>query len=218
MRNTAGLRFSSFAFLAAALFVAGSAQAVPVFYGELKTSTLLGNQHLELTTQLPTSISSVAAVLSSSSVNVLGTGLGSGLVEAPGALTITHTFAPDGYNVGQVKSASLFVSIVDDMDIAKESATVDIGSLHVGDGSSAMLYRLFGGSVLALVDSIGDTLTFTVTATSGDFKVASSLLAVSFDGTRSSARVGTTSPLPEPTAALVFGLGVALIARRRVSA
>jgi hypothetical protein len=213
VRYQSKLRLLSLALVVAALGASADARAIPVVYAEVYTSNLLGNKHLELTA--PTSPPSVAQLLAATSASSLGEGLGSALVTEKSPLAITHTFAPDGFSVNFVKSASLTVSVVDDFDLEKEAVTVDIGAMHVGDASDTLLFELFGGDVLALVDSIGDSFQVTVKATSGDLKVASSLLAVSFDGTRNTGRIVAPPSTPEPAAALVFGLGVALVARRR---
>lgn len=191
----------------AGLLAAGAASAVPVWYADVHTSSLLGNVHGDLTAL--SDPGSIAQLLQSASVDHLGAGLGSGYVSTSAPLSITHTFAPDGFVAGVVHSATVTVMVVDDLDFAREYGQIAIGG-DVLDGGSA-LFDLFGGDVSALVTAAGDSFTLSVEATSGDFRVLFSALSVHFDGS-----VPLPSPaVPEPTAALVFAAGLAIVVRRR---
>jgi hypothetical protein len=72
---------------------------------------------------------------------------------------------------------------------------------------------LFGGSAAAVIANTGDSIQVTIAALSGDFLVKFSALSVHF--TSDVATSAPTPAIPEPTAALVFAAGLALVARRR---
>lgn len=192
---------------AAGLLAAGAASAVPVWYADIQTSTLLGNLHGDITAL--SDPGGIAQLLQNASVDHLGAGLGSGYVSTSAPLSITHTFAPDGFVAGVVHSATVTVMVVDDLDFNLEYGQIALGS-DVLDGGSA-LFNFFGGDVSAHVTSAGDAFTLSVQATRGDFRVVFSALSVHFDGS-----LPLPSPaIPEPTAALAFAAGLAVVLRRR---
>jgi hypothetical protein len=199
-------RLVGVASVAGALVYGGAATAVTVWYAEVKTSTLLGNVHGEITS--PTELGSVSD-LASIDLDSLGTGLGSARVNGT-PLDITHTFAPNGYSVNDVHSAVVAVSVVDDalFDSSESGQIVVDGS--VLDGGSAM-FNLFDGDVTALVAAIGDSITVRVQATRGDFQVLFSAVAVRFDGTAIRAPGPGIPATPEPSAALLFAVGVVAV-------
>jgi hypothetical protein len=199
--------------LAAMLLLGGAASADTVWYGELYTSTLLGDVHGSAT--LPVAPLDLVAFATSSELGVTGSGLGSGLVSVGSPLTMSFTFAPQGFTLDSVLSATAFVSVVDDLaPISTDFLEPETGQISVAgsvlDGGSATL-NLFAGSVTAWVQSIGDALQLTVSATSGDFRVALGGLAVKFEGTPIA---GSAPPsAPEPGAALVFCAALLLVGR-----
>jgi len=190
---------------------AESAAAVTVWYADVQTSRLLGNRHADLTTLA--NPGSIGELLSNTHLEVLGAGLGSGFVTSGSPLAITHTFSPDGFSVDAVQHASVVVGVLDDFDLGYESAELAIGP-DVLDGGNAFA-NLFGGNVTALITAAGDSVTLSVRATQGDFKVRVSALVVAFDGTA----IGTkpAPAIPEPTAALVFAAGLFIVGWHRRS-
>jgi hypothetical protein len=139
-------------------------------------------------------------------------GLGNGYVNGTPKI-YTHTFDP-GTSPVDVQSAWLYVSVIDDLsplpDLAKETAVVQIGQDVLDSGQASL--NILGGNVTAYIDSAGDTLTVTVRASRGDFWLTASALKVVYDAP---ARPGGASPaVPEPGAALAFGVGMLLVGRR----
>ena len=198
------------AVLMLALSYAGTAAAIPVWYADVQTSTLLGNRHMDLTT--PLDPGGIDQILSNSELEWLGTGLGSGYVAVGSPLDITHSFEPNGYSADSVRYAAVTVGVMDDFDLEFEYGELRIGS-DVLDSGNAFL-NLFGGEVTALVTTVGDAVTLTVQAVRGDFRVAFSALTVHFDGT---ALTAPTPAIPEPSAALIFAAGLVVAGWRRRS-
>lgn len=189
------------------LLVAAPASAVSLWYADVFTSNLLGNVHGEIT--LPTSPSSISDLLAGVDLDVVGSGLGSGLVTTSTPITLTHIFAPD-MAVASITSASLIVSVIDDFDIlTSEEVAISVGGIQIDGGSGFVLAGLFGGNVTAHIASIGDSIGVEIEAVRGDFKVGFSALSVKFDST------SQRPAIPEPTAALVFAAGLVIASRRR---
>lgn len=210
------MRIALFSLIASCgLLLAGPASAVSLWYGDVHTSSLLGNVHTEI--QLPTAPSSISSLLAGTSLDVLGTGLGSGAVSSGSPIAVTHTFAPNDVVVNAIQSASLVVSVIDDLDLSSEEVRISIGSDVIGGGSGVMLAGLFGGDVAAFVQGAGDSINVTIAAVRGDFKVLFSALSVEFDATLGAAAPAPSTPaIPEPSAALVFAAGLAIASRRRL--
>lgn len=197
-------RLRATALAAVLLFSAGTASATSFFYVEAFTNTLLGNVHG--TALLPSFNGSVYDFLQNASLDVLGSGLGSGYVGPGDPLEITHTFAP-GVPVNSVQGAWLVVSVMDDHDLFEfEHALIDVDGDPFASGQATL--NIFADSVGAYIQAAGDSFLETVSSSRGDFKVVFSALKVKFDG-------GSTAVIPEPTAALVFGAGLLLVRRRR---
>ena len=205
-------RLLSLAFACLGLLLAGPAAAVSLWHLDVYPSSLLGNTHVAIT--LPTNPDSIPALLGQADLAVLGAGLGSGYVKAGSPITLTHTFAP-GVPVGSIQSAALRVSVIDDLDFAREEFAISVGSDVLATGSSRFLWGVFGGNVAALVAGTGDAIQVTIAALSGDFHVAYSALSVAFTGAGGVAVPAPTPAIPEPSAALLFGAALALAARRR---
>jgi hypothetical protein len=74
--------------------------------------------------------------------------------------------------------------------------------------------NLFSGNVTAHIASVGDSITLTMKATKGDYKVKFSVLKVKFDGDKPRDPVPA---IPEPSAALIFAAGLAVAGYRRRS-
>jgi hypothetical protein len=199
-----GRRLTTLGAITALLFLsAGAAQAVSI-YAELSTSDVAGDftARADLTASAdPFDVSLYT--------DVVGAGLGSALVS--GTVQHTHTFAPDT-SVAGVVGASLLVSVLDDFDFAPETAEVsllDNGSWAYLDGGNAFL-NLFGGDVTAKIQQVGDSVTYELAMTRGDTKLLGSALLVKYREGEVVAGV-----VPEPTAALLFAAGVAVVSRRR---
>jgi hypothetical protein len=81
-------------FAGCGLLLAGPAAAVSLWHADVYTSSLLGNAHVAIT--LPTSPSSIPALLGQTDLEHLGAGLGTGYVAKGSPITLTHTFATSG--------------------------------------------------------------------------------------------------------------------------
>lgn len=191
------------------LLAAGPASALSYWYADVKTSSLLGDVHGTVT--LPSNPGSISELIAGSDLELLGGGLGSAYVGTTSPKSTTHTFAPD-VPVAAVVSASLVVSVVDDLDLSGEEVSISIGADVLDGGSSSFLVGFFGGSVAGWIDGAGDSVAVTIAAVRGDFKVAFSALKVEFEG-GTPPRGGPA--IPEPSAALVFAAGLLLASRRR---
>lgn len=189
--------------LATAVFVASTASATSVWYADVKTSDLLGNVHGEITALAE--FEDLRALAQSVDLNLLGNGLGSGYVGSS-PLDITHSFAPDGFVVNHVIHATVYVSVVDDLDLSRERGQIVVDGSVLDSGQATI--NLFDGDVTALIDSVGDALTVRVRATRGDFRVLFSAAKVHFDGT---AIARPTPAVPEPSAALLFVTGAFVV-------
>lgn len=205
------MRKSSLAVVFVAVFAfAGSAAAVPVWFVDVQTSRLLGDVHASIT--LPGNPDNIPDLLKSTKLDKLGSGLGSGYVSKKSPLKITHTFAPNGYAVNQVHYASVIVGVLDDFDLEYEYAELKIGSEVVDSGNA--FANLFGGNVTAYIESVGDSVELKMKATKGDYKVKFSAMKVKFDAGKPR---DTTPAIPEPSAALIFAVGLAVAGVRRRS-
>lgn len=187
--------------------LAGPAAAVSLWYGDVYTSSLLGDVHARIT--LPAEPDSIAGLLGSADLDVLGAGLGGGKVAVGSPITLTHTFAP-GTSVGSIEKAALVVSVLDDVDLGYETVEISVEQDLIDAGKGRFLVGLFGGSVAALITNSGDSIGVTIASLAGDFQVAFSALAVQY-----ASDTTPTPAIPEPTAALVFAAGLVLAARRR---
>lgn len=187
--------------LACGILSAGAALALPVWYGELWTSKV----HAELT--VPTYFSNPLDMLSAADLNLLGGGYGNSRVTTSSPLVLTHTFAPDGYDVNAVLKASVYVMVIDDFDLAPETAEIQIDGTQIA-GGGIMFARLFGGNVGAWIATSDDSFILAVTAPRGDFNVLGTGLSVHFDGSQ-------PPSAPEPAAALVFATGLVVVSRVR---
>jgi hypothetical protein len=195
--------------VAASLAWAGSAAAVS-FYGELLTP--LGGVRGTLTADF--SYGDIDLSTSGlTSVDGLPNG---GLVTPDAPLSYTHFFSP-GVEVEAIQSACLYVALVDDaVPLAdtftpNEWATIDLDGSLWTQGQAVL--NVLGGSVAISAFSQDGLLGIRVSsANDADFRIAGSLFKVKFDA---------APPIPEPTAALTFGLGALVIVgalRRRLSA
>jgi hypothetical protein len=202
----------SLSFACLGLLLSGPAAAVSLWHGDVYTSSLLGNAHFTIT--LPTNPESIPALLGQADLDVLGAGLGSAYVQPGQPITLTHTFAP-GVPVTSIQSAALRVSVIDDFDIAREEIAITVGSDLLDSRSSRLLVGIFGGNVAAVVAASGDAIQVTIAALAGDFHVAYSALSVEFTSAGGGSTPGPTPAVPEPSAAWVFALALALVARRR---
>jgi hypothetical protein len=190
------------------LLLSGPALAASL-YVDAYTANLFGDFHGRAT--LATDAGSLSELLAGTDFDLLGDGLGAGLVTTSTPLTVTHVFSPS-LAVGSIESASLTVSVIDDLDLlSTEEVAISVGGSTIDGGSGSVLAGLFGGDVTAVITSVGDALDVTITAVKGDFKVGFSALVVKFDG----GAVPGGPSIPEPSAALVFAAGLLVVARRR---
>lgn len=200
--------------IAALVVSAGSIQAAPYTYGEL----LLGDGAYRVTRTADFSD------VDTSWTNPVAGGLGSGLVTEFAPLEYIHTFAPT-VNLYDINSISLKVAIVDDELLSldglfwNEEADIQVaqdGSFNPDEDQILMLHLFKGAITVSAIQNAGDQLNIKVTAANvnnrklDDFKVLASQLKVRFNG--GVTEPGTTPPIPEPSAAIVFGLGALLAA------
>lgn len=196
----------------AALLHAVPAAALSYWYADVKTSSLLGNVHGRVT--LPTEPGSIAALIAGSDLDFVGAGLGGALVGSSSPILATHVFSPS-VPVASVVSACLVVSVVDDLDLQSEEVRISIGGEVLDGGQSHFLAGFFGGDVEGWIDGAGDSIAVTIASIGGgDFKVAFSALSVQFESGRTPPGGGGPA-IPEPSAALVFAVGLLLAARSR---
>ena len=182
----------------AVLLVSGAAQAVG-FYAEIKTSSafpIFTDQTGRVTLQ-----ADFNPLTFDWDTETVGVGLGS--AQIPPTKNYTHTFAPS-VGVASVQEAWLFVSVIDDFDLSSETVRIDVDGSLFEQGSATL--DVFFGTVTASISAAGDTIDVSVSSVSGDFKILASALKVKF------------TPIPEPTVALLMGLGLGGLAwssRRR---
>ena len=160
---------------------------------------------------------------------------GSGYVSQGGTFEYQHTFDPyfdDGIEISAINSSWLYVSVVDDWNCDRlrgclrdwwtegEVAAIDLNSVSwaTGSATASILY----GDVTAEADLLNNNgvLDVRVSSDQGDFMVLWSSLVTSYEYeiAGSGGGIGTsggTSPMPEPSAALVFAIG-ALVMRGTV--
>ena len=203
-------RLNLAAALVAVFAFAGSAAAGPIWFADVQTSKLLGNFHGNIT--LPSNPGSIANLLDNTHLEDLGSGLGSGYVSKRSPMNITHTFSPSGYTVNSVHYASVYVGVLDDFDLEYEYAELKLGSDVLDSGNA--FANLFSGNVTAHIESAGDSVTLTMKAKKGDYKVKFSVMKVKFDGEKPRDPVAA---IPEPSAALIFAAGLAVAGYRRRS-
>jgi len=123
--------------------------------------------------------------------------LGDGWVSSGEWLTWTHSFAP-GFSGARLEEAWLVVGM-SDYDLHREKAELHLGG-DLWQRRSFWFADFAGGDVLSAIT--GNELVVSVRATQGSFKVAGSLFK---------AKYSSAPPIPEPHAALVFGLGGAIV-------
>ena len=211
MRN----RWLAPALVAVATMSSGStALAASYFYGDLLTTdkfSLLSNRHASAS--LGSDFKSFV-VDSNWTLDAAGSGLGDGKI--PPAKSYAHSFvAPEG---AVIEKAWLFVSFSDDgFDSAKETAVVDVtGALFQTKGVSGYLLptpmlETITADVTAKLAAGGGKLGVTVSPNSPDqdLYMHASLLKVQYS-VPAGGRVG--SAVPEPSAFLVFAVGLAVTA------
>lgn len=163
---------------------------------------------------------------------VLGSGLGSGWVREGSPVSYQHDFLPDT-PVDSVSSAWLTIWLADDffgdlqcVGFRSCSLEGETARIQISDGVSDRTFYQGGvssfpgtfafGNVTGSVQSSGDELFVTIFADDGDFLVKGSALIVAFLEPGLSLGSGglPTSAIPEPSAALLFGAGAFLVARR----
>ncbi len=156
-----------------------------------------------------------------------------GYVPDGGSLTYEHFFAPavdPNISISSIDSAWLEVTVVDDWNCSRlgscwadwaneaETASIDLNSVSWQSGSATL--NVFFGDVTAQANLLNNAgvLTVTVDSDGGDFYVLSSDLDTKYTYTRNgvggAGSGGGVNPMPEPSAALVFGLGALLVQRR----
>ena len=160
-----------------------------------------------------------------------------GYVADGGQIDWDHAFEP-GQNVDEVQHTYLVITVTEDfvcdsfgecmVDVffEEESVVFDIDSLgNTWDGGDVtpgwiQLGTLFAGEVTveANINEWGDTMTVIARSDEanggGDFLVVNSTMVVDFTELDTTEVGGGTSPMPEPSAALVFALGGVAFSRR----
>lgn len=208
-------RWRTSALVAVATWLAATpALAASFYYGELLTTnkfSLLPDAHATATLTADFANFKLDASWSNDGA---GSGLGSGVV--PPAKAYSHSFvAPEG---AVIEKAWLFVSFSDDgFDGAKETAVVDVtGALYQTKGVAgfllpAVLAETITADVTTKLVGGGGVVDVTVAPKGADqdFHMLASLLKVQYSVVPPTRVV---SAVPEPSAFLVFALGLAVAA------
>jgi hypothetical protein len=131
-----------------------------------------------------------------------------GYVGADAPLSYTHYFKP-GVSVDSIEGAWLCVGLVDDAyrltdpDLwsPNEFAEIELDGALWREGSA--VFNILGGSLsISAFEQDGEFLVTVSSANLTDFRVAGSFFKVKFNA---------APPIPEPSAAAVFGLGAAVV-------
>jgi hypothetical protein len=151
-----------------------------------------------------------------------------GYVSQGATLEYQHTFDPffdDDVVISAIDSAWLYVSVVDDSRCASlrgcagdwffesEVAAIDLQAVHWSTGQATA--RIFWGDVTAEADLLNNdgVLEVSVHSAVGDFVVLSSTLVTryTYELAGSIGPSSGSSPMPEPSAALLFALGALVV-------
>src|SRR5690606_3501098 len=122
------------------------------------------------------------------------------------SLSWTHNIMEWGFELGSAESASIIINLRDDTDskyFPFEVALIQLGQFDLGDGGivdpTTTWFGSLGVNSLAKLNADG-TLFVNVTSTLGDFFVGQSTLTV--------VTKAAAVTVPEPSAMLLFGLGL----------
>jgi hypothetical protein len=164
-----------------------------------------------------------------------------GYVAVGDPLSYTHAFTPPETDILLVENVTLGIAVVDDRDRAQEwvEITLEAGDAESLFATGSATANIFYGDVTATaeIEAWGDELLVNVYSTGGDFRVVTSRAEFTYQtGDSAAFRSGGGSwggwgsghvhdrycghgggggngpTVPEPTAAMVFGLGSLLIA------
>lgn len=190
---------------AAALLLAGAASALPAgFYYDVVASEWRAQATLAIDHGSPLDVDwSAHASPESNDLGHVGVG---------DPAVFTHHFEPST-DVSSIEKAWLVVGVTDDQFLDRgEEAVIELDG-DVWKSGGFFLGRLFLGDITAnaLIAGWGDSFSVTVASSRGDFIVWGSALKVAYEPGQGGEPSGA---VPEPSAALVFGLGALLVGRR----
>ncbi len=206
----------------AALLFAGNAGAVSItkYYVELLTPNARAQVDID---SFPSDLFSIdySAHTTSEATGLGHVGFGQSIA------VWEHEFDPS-YSVYGVNDVHLAILLLDDVCVGgsgcgpsdlvdlfsqSEVAQVFLESSFWQSGNA--LFNLLHGDITVngLIQNAGDHFTVTTFSSQGDFFVAASALKVSYETGEENDQNGP--PIPEPSAALVFGLGALLVGIRR---
>ncbi len=209
--------------------LAGTVSAAPIgYYADVKTANILGNAHVQGTLVMDDSLVGPVNPLGFDSLSLsggFGGGLGSGHVTESNPLVFSLAFEPS-VAVQSIETAWLSIALADDFwdlhctglfncSVADEYAiiTVNGDDFWADDpGTNWILGEFAHGDITGQILQSGDSIQVSVTSSEGDFDVRGAALAVAFNMADGS----TSSPIPEPSAAMLFAIGALLVTRRRL--
>jgi hypothetical protein len=153
-----------------------------------------------------------------------------GMVSEGNPLSYSHTFAPPDLDPGQVADVTkvqLAILLTDDLNCAHwvecrydlrtegDWAVIEVEGSEIFDGELELVNLVVRDvTLLANITASGDAFSVTIESAGGDF--AAIFSAASFyysDVSPGTAGAGTTA-VPEPSAALAFGVGLLVLSRR----
>jgi len=154
-----------------------------------------------------------------------------GIVSVGNPLSYSHTFAPDGLDPGQVADVTkvqLAILLTDDLECAHwvqcrydlrtegEWAVIEVEGTEIFDGELELVNLVVRDvTLLANVTASGDTFSVTIESAEGDFAAVFSAASFFYtDISPGTTGGGGTTAMPEPSAALVFGVGLLVLSRR----
>lgn len=149
-----------------------------------------------------------------------------GYVDQQNSLLYDHTFNPLE-SVARINRVQLGILVTDDFSCIRYSQCLndwnyerEIASLSLDDQvweTGSATTRMFFADVTTLADltTIGDTLSIVIESIQGDFNVWKSFLIVDYDVASGGSGASLPVPsVPEPSAALCFMIGGAIVSAR----
>lgn len=151
-----------------------------------------------------------------------------GIVTASQPLEYQHTFAPDSLPAGtlvdveHVKLAILLSECTDwvscryDLRSDGEWAVIEVDGTQIYDNSVRYFSLVLQDvTLLADINAVGDTIDISISSTGSEsFAAIFSVAEIAYSELSPTPSGGDTVPMPEPSAAVVFGMGMLVLSRR----